>query len=263
MGLAMLCVLGLLATSAPATAYRGVLAVPEYGRCKAVTSPGGAFKSGACTELGGLKNHEWFAAFGSAEPLVKPHFGVELTAGSKVTLEVVPGTKITCTGATGSGEYTSNTTTGAIALTLTGCEMSANSCENTGTAGEVRFHELASALGVLKQEALGTPAKIGVRLEPQVAGEDVADFTCGPFLIKVIGKVITKAGANAMQLIPPRVYMQTKGEQHWEHFEGGAFDEVVLSVSIAGSAFVEAGLEGNLKLRNEEAVDIHCQPEGC
>jgi hypothetical protein len=69
-----LAVCGLAAASAQA--YITTPAVPEYGRCKLVGLSAGIYKAGTCTELGGLKNHEWFAAFGSPQPLVGTHFKI-------------------------------------------------------------------------------------------------------------------------------------------------------------------------------------------
>jgi hypothetical protein len=262
--MAGLCLLATLAVCASAQAYITTPAVPEYGKCFPLVSPNGFYKSPMCTEPGGTKAREWYAAFGSAKPLVKKHFTIEKNGLLMPTLEGVSGAKIVCTGVGGSGEYIGNKTQG-LAVLFTGCETSGIHCENAGpvNGGEIDTTGLISELGVLKQEALGTHAVIGQETRPATPGADFADFSCaaGAVTMRVRGAIFTKRTANVNQLAAVLSYTELKGTQKYAHFEGGPSAQLELSQS--GGAFELWGFHGALKLKNEEPVDIHCAPEGC
>lgn len=252
--------LALLALGGTANAYINTPVLPEYGRCLKVTAPTGAYKTGVCTTLGLPKAHEWFPAFGTS-PLVKAGFTLAST-GSVYLEGKVSHDRLTCAAATGAGSYTSNTTTGKIVLTLTGCEIKALGfkCENKGP-GVIETNALAGELGVIKAEPPLVHAQIGERLAPETGGQPLAEFTCagGGVLVKVTGAVFVKRSTNAMQTIATLSYAQVAGTQKYVEFEGGTPEQLSLN---AGTPEL-AGLHAVIKQTNEEKVEIHCPVEGC
>ncbi len=135
---------------------------PEYGRCVKVPSEKvgtktvyhGGFTATTCLVKSGAHTgqYEW-------EPgVLKARFATKIKAPTKVTLQTVTGSKVTCTGQTSTGEYTSLKTVGGVILTLTGCELASPKakCASTGSApGEVVTTQLEGVLGV---DALGETA---------------------------------------------------------------------------------------------------------
>src|SRR6478672_9097827 len=108
-------------------------AAPEFGRClKQATKSLSNFDSAKCTksasedagtEAEKLKkgNYQWFPG------VVNNTFTTKMNAATIATLETVGGTKLTCTGGTGSGEYVTGGTNKEVAkvlLKFTGCETS-------------------------------------------------------------------------------------------------------------------------------------------
>ncbi len=122
----------------------GVGVAPEFGRCVKVTPETvgkktiyhGGFTDATCLKVSETRTgrYEW-------EPgVLKMRFMTAIKELTKVKLETVKGSKVTCTGETGSGEYTGLKTVGDVVLTLTGCEIAGGKakCASSGAAaGEI------------------------------------------------------------------------------------------------------------------------------
>ena len=79
-----------------------------------VAKGAGKYSSSGCTSLGGTAGYEW--STGALEDA----FTTGLASGS-VTFETTGGSKVSCTGETGAGQYTGEKTVGSETITLTGC----------------------------------------------------------------------------------------------------------------------------------------------
>jgi len=222
---------------------------PEYGRCAKVTPGTGSYGDSACTSLGGSGDFEWSAGVLTAA------FTTKLTTGS-LTLETVKGTKVSCAGESGTGQYTGHRTVAGVVLTLTGCARSGEGCSSAGAgAGEVVSRSLEGVLGV---EKLGTsPAKnkIGLDLFPAARTGALLEFACGSAALSVQGSVIVPVAANKMSLTSTLKFNASKGKQKPEAFVDGPKD--VLEASLDKEPFEQAGLTLTSTQTNDEAVEVN------
>ena len=100
---------------------------PEFGRCEKVagemvgrrTVHHGAYSNPGCTKASPKVKgkYEWFPG------VVKAHFTAVSEPGTKVLFEIVDGKKISCTGETDSGEYTTPKLEQNVVFTFTGCNF--------------------------------------------------------------------------------------------------------------------------------------------
>ncbi|SRR5579871_5677889 len=181
----------------------------------------------------------------------------EAKTKTPVILEPVEGPGVECLGETASGEYTGPKTVGDVKVTFTGCYDTALHlpCQNEGAAsGEVSSTTLQGVLGVIKAETNPVNNAIGIRLEA-APGNDVSDFECeagffGPTHVKVTGSVIHEVRTNHMLLIENEKFIQRKGFQKPENFQGSS-NEVLYSNGVQSG-------EGLLtELENEEKIEVN------
>ncbi len=231
-----------------------VASPPELGRCvKAPTEGAAGFTSSTCTKASETHtgHYEW-------EPgATNTRF--ESNEVTKVTLETIKGTKVTCTGEASSGEYSSSRTVGGVVLRLSGCELTGNviaKCASSGAAsGKIITKALEGALGVEKLGTTSAKNKIGLALYPVGKAGLLAEFTCGATKVAVRGSVILPLKADKMEPTLALKAKATKGKQKPESFAGGAKD--VLEESFNGGSFEQAGLTAAVTLENGEDVEIN------
>jgi YVTN family beta-propeller protein len=235
---------------------------PEFGRCVKVPSEKvgtktvyhGGFSGPSCLAKSGTHTgqYEWEAG------VLKAHFTTKIKEFTKVTLKTVTGSKVTCTGETSTGEYTSLKTVGGVVLTLAGCELPSSKakCASAGAApGEIVTKQLDGVLGI---DTLGeTAAKntIGLDLFPVGKTGPLMEFSCASTTVSVQGSVIVPVTANKMLLAVTVKASATTGKQKPENFVGEPKD--ILEESFNGGAFQQTGLTLTTTQTNEEAVEVN------
>jgi YVTN family beta-propeller protein len=235
---------------------------PEYGRCVKVPSEKvgtrtvyhGGFTAATCLVRSGTHTgkYEWEAG------VLKAHFTTKIKALTKVTLQTVKGSKVTCTGETSSGEYTSLKTVGGVVLTLTGCELvsSKAKCASAGGApGEIVTKQLDGVLGI---DTLGETAaknKIGLDLFPVGKTGPLMEFSCTSTTVSVQGSVIVPVTTNTMMLAVTVKASAATGKQKPENFVGEPKD--ILEESFNGGGFEQMGLTLTTTQTNEEPVEVN------
>jgi hypothetical protein len=258
LGLSLVVVLGIvLAASATAAAE-----APEFGRClKQATKSLSNYDSAKCVKAAGedagteeekLKkgNYQWFPG------VVNAKFTTAIKSGTIAVLEFVGGTKLTCTGETGTGEYDGLKTAGGIILKFTGCEASGGKCNSAGEtagSGRVTTHELSGVLGIWQAGATKAKDKPGLSLKP-TTGEVVVQIECGGIGITVRGAVILPLPGNAMKLSLTQKLAQARGKQKPAKFVEGPME--VLETSTLGKEYEQAGLAFSFTQTNEEKVEV-------
>jgi hypothetical protein len=245
--------LGLHANGAAWVFVDVTLSAPEYGRCLAVAAGTGKYENGSCTKAGGTKKFEWFPA------VAKTHFTTNIKELTEASFTTVGKRIVSCTGETGTGEYSGQKTVANMTLTLTGCHLGeAGPCQSIEAAeGEVVTSTLGGELGVIKASTEG-PLKnlIGMDLKP-TSGEVVAAFACGGTPVLVTGSVIGEVPRNAMKLsTTPKFVASTKGIQKPTRFEGGEEDVLLTKLGESGP-FEHTGLKLTMIQTNEEKVEIN------
>ncbi len=172
-------------------------------------------------------------------------------------LETTSGERIECSGISATGEYTGAKTVGNITVKFTGCERNSEevSCQSPGAStGEIVSDTLSGALGIIKEEGLPVNNTVGISLEG-ASGETVTEFACGTLSVVVTGSVIHQVETNKMLLEENEKYVQRKGEQKPEKFEGQPTD--VLESTIDGLFRLQSGEALLTVLTNEEKMEIN------
>jgi YVTN family beta-propeller protein len=235
---------------------------PEFGRCVKVRSEivgtktvyHGGFTGAACLKASATDTgqYEW-------EPgVLKAHFTTEIKELTKVKLQTVKGSKVTCTGETSTGEYTGLKTVGGVVLTLTGCELASPKakCASAGAAaGEIVTKQLEGVLGI---DTLGETAaknRIGLDLFPVGKTGPLMEFSCASTTVSVQGSVIVPVTGNKMLLTVTVKASATLGKQKPENFVGEPKD--ILEESFNGGRFEQTGLTLTTTQTNEEAVEVN------
>ena len=232
----------------PASAEGGS-GLPELGRCLLATPANhGGFTDSKCTKAstGSTGKYEFTPGPGNER-----HFGA---SGRKTTLETVSKAKISCTGATGSGEYTGPQSATA-SVDFTGCELTSPKakCQSTGAAsGEVRSASLEGSLGFISK----TPKLVtGWDLKPASAGQHVAALTCGSTSVTIDGSVIAPISAADKMTSAFQLKLKAKkGLQSPERLLEQAPD--TLAFSFAGGSAEQGGLTSTLSLTAGEKLEI-------
>jgi hypothetical protein len=242
--IAGLAALSVAATSASAEA-------PEFGRCVKVAKGTGKYKSGNCTvELAG-GSYEWMPG-----PGPNSHFTLALKEGYAV-FDTVGGVKFTCPDVKGTGEYTGTKTVGRLLITLTGCETAGGKVETPGQPeGRVVLSPLAGVLGVVKKGETRAKDIIGLDLFPEESGGPVFQVTVSGTPLEERGSVISLPVKNRMLATATIKFVEVKGKQKPERFEGEPKD--VLEENSNGGPFEQAGLTMLFATQtNEEPMEIN------
>lgn len=231
-------------------------AAPEFGRCVDLAAGSGKYSSAACTKVGGKDAFEWDYSLGKA------HFTTRLANGT-VKLETAKAFKITCTGETGTGEYTGLKTVGHFVITLTGCEEATQACSSAqagiGEAGlatgEVVSGTLEGVLGVEKAGSKSASNRIALALFPAGRTGSLLQLDCGSASVAVDGAMLVPVVANKAVSSAALKFAATKGKQKLESFVGGPKE--VLEASIDGAGAEQMGLTASLTETSEEAIEIN------
>lgn len=222
---------------------------PEFGRCVKVAKGAGKYSSSGCTSLGGTAGYEW--STGALEDA----FTTGLASGS-VTFETTGGSKVSCTGETGAGQYTGAKTVGSETITLTGCSRGGEKCSSaSAAAGEIVSSSLEGTLGVEKLGASAAKNKIGLDLFPVGKAGSVMEFSCGSTSVTVQGSVIVPLKADKMSFTQALKFKAAKGKQKPERFVAGAKD--VLEASFNHEALVQVGLTLTVTQTGKEALEVN------
>lgn len=177
----------------------------------------------------------------------------EEKAKAPAELQTVSGDTVVCGGVTSEGEYTGTKTVGDLTTTFSECAFDGFKCTSTGAEpGEIVTSTLKGELGVIKKEA--TKSKVGIALSAET-GTIESEFNCASVSVVVTGSVIHEVRANTMVLTENENFVQSKGKQKPEQFEGGEVD--VLESSISGGADVQSGLTLRGLLTNEEKIEVN------
>jgi hypothetical protein len=177
--------------------------------------------------------------------LAPSHIPLTATVGAAF-LEAKSGTKITCTGGTGTAEVTSKTTAAHSITKFVGCESGGNPCENAA-AKEIVTKPLAAVLGAISSSLPGE------RLFDEVEGKGgkLAEFKCAGVLNVIvrgslIGSLSGAAGTTATaaetgKILPSGklTFAESAGIQKYQKFEGETAEQ--LESSIGGGAFEKSG----------------------
>jgi hypothetical protein len=227
--------------------------LPDFGRCEKAkgvlegkkTVFHGAYTSAACTTEAEEKTgkFEWTTGPGPS----KKFSGT----GTKVSLEGVGHSLVSCTASTNEGEYTGPKTE-TVTLKLTGCTKGKGgaACQSSGAAaGEIQTVPLNGSLDFIKEgEAPATP-EVGLDLAP-LSGTSLATFECGGSPVTVEGSAIVPISTvNKMDSSFKLKAKATSGIQAPESFEAGSKD----TLTIGGE---QAGVSATGTSTNEEPLEI-------
>ncbi len=230
---------------------------PELGRC--VNVPGevvgtktvyhGEFTKSTCAAVS--KKHNGPYEFESG--VLNPHF--TSNAITAVSLETASRAKVTCSGETSAGEFTSPRNLGALILKFDGCALAGIKCTTAHQAeGKIVTPTLEGALGIYKMAAKPAGDKVGLGLRPAGKGPTFMEFSCGATSVVVKGSVIVPLTSNKML---PTIELQAKaakGKQKPESFVGGSKE--VLEESINGGPYEATGLTVAITEENGEELEV-------
>ncbi len=232
------------------------LGPPDFGRCIKLTPETvagklvyhGGFTSATCA----LASATHTGKFEWQPGVIKTGFGISLKEGV-VTLLSVGHTKITCKGASGSGEIVGTKEVDAVRLTFTGCESLTHPCTSSGSSeGTITTAALEGALGW----ELKTAGTVGLDLYPPGRSGPVMIYRCvGATPTTVTGSVIAPVLTNRMLTAATLKFTAAKGIQKPTHLEGEEDD--VLMASLNGEASEQLGLTFALIMTTEEAVEVN------
>jgi hypothetical protein len=175
------------------------------------------------------------------------HIPLSATVGAAF-LEAKSGTKITCTGGTGTAEVTSKTTAAHSITKFTGCESGGQPCENAA-AKEIVTKSLAAVLGGI------TATLPGERLFDEGTGRGgiLAEFKCAGVLNVIVrgsligslsgaaGTTATAAETGKLQTSGKLTFAESAGVQKYQKFVEGETGEEQLESSVGGGSFEKSG----------------------
>ncbi|HEX5224111.1 MAG TPA: hypothetical protein VFW29_03170 [Solirubrobacteraceae bacterium] len=172
-------------------------------------------------------------------------------------IEAQSGNKLSCNGATGSGEVTGATTVANDHIALSGCETSGVECHNAA-ANEVVLNTLAGSLGSVSATAPG------LRLFSQAEGKGgvLTEYTCAGGAVKVAwrGSVIgSLSGASGKTVEEGKLagsiretFSQSAGVQKYVRFlagEGEAGEEQL--EQNTGAGFEKLGISAIATIKTQ------------
>jgi len=231
---------------------------PEFGRClKKAVAGGEGYNDSGCkkTKVTTGAKFEWTTA------IVKNKFSSKIKELTTATLETVGGTKITCTGESGPGEYKNSKEVGKVEPLFTGCSTSGIPCNSVGQGeGIIKTSPLGGVLGVEKlglKEGKLEPALNKLAVELHSEAGNVAEFSCGGLPVVVKGSVLHAVKTGVMVLTATEKFTASKGEQKPDKFVGEGVDAHILESNTNGGPFEEAGQTITAILTNEEKVEAN------
>jgi hypothetical protein len=196
---------------------------------------------------------------GGGAPLTKKAYTSSIGAS---TIETVAGSKLTCTGGSGKGEASAESS-GTVKLTLTGCEAFGNKCHTSGAVdGEVVLsanYKLAFTDG--------TADEVGLLLELTEAAIECGT-KCPTMTIeklKLRGTGIGVATPIDEEVAPSKkftiAFSQSKGIQAPTEYENEEGTKIKATLEMEGSgsktfSFEKAGMSETDELLFEETAEI-------
>jgi hypothetical protein len=257
------CLVAALALSVAAVASASA-ALPELGRCVAVTPGTGEFKGEHCNlPLPGTGNHDWLPGPGAKNKFEGTGPGTTLAT---------PKLKVVCSASLiQGGEYTgAKTATGT--LLLKGCINAAShkTCQsNPVKPGEIETSMPVEAeLGFIKA---GEKAQVGLDLKKGSNAPSFDTFNCGnPNTVPPENELLSTVEGSVIGRILPVNHMVSEfkltfkalgGKQVPEKFETGAKDVLTEEITIGATKTTEEAAlslapKEALILVNEEALEI-------
>ena len=251
---------------------------PEFGRCQKAVSEQmgnktvyhGHYSNSVCTKASpeAKGKYEWFPG------VVKTHFTATSTRGTKVLFETVGKKKITCTGETAAGEYTTSKLEEDVVFKFTGCNYE----ERYGNYASKSHVYPASSEGAAEGEIVSEPTEceLGVIAKGATPAKDKLGLTCAEedefmwikwkapaysgeeeYELCLKGWWFFTIKANSMSMSPTTLKStQSKGIQTIEKFQEGPPEPLEATLSRGGS-FEKAGLALTSVQTNEEAVEAN------
>jgi hypothetical protein len=248
---------------------------PEFGRCQKVvgeqmgnkTVYHGHYTNSVCTKVSSEAKgkYEWLPG------VVKTHFTATSTPGTKVLFETVGKKKVSCTGETAAGEYTTSKLEENVVFKFTGCNYEERSgyqhrvfpASSEGAAGgEIVTEPTECELGVVAKGATPAKDKLGLTCAeeaefmwikwkaPIYSGEEEYELC-------LRGWWFFTTKANSMSMSPTTLKStQSKGIQTIEQFQEGPLEPLEATLNRGGS-FEKAGLALTSAQTNEEAVEAN------
>jgi hypothetical protein len=251
-------------TSVESDGDRFAYGAPEFGRCvKEGAKEVSKYDNSKCVKLASedpgteeekIKkgSYQWLSG------VSKNKFTTSIKSGTIATIEWPTGTKFTCTGETGTGEYNTSRTVANVVIKFTGCESGGIKCTTSGQpTGTIVTSPLEGVLGV-ESETSGGPVNNRLAVEWGVpSGGKVTEFFCFVPSNVVRGSILHSIGENAMKLTATEQFSASKAHQKPEFFAGGVPGEHIFEISTAGNPFEPWGWSVTLILTNEEKVEAN------
>jgi hypothetical protein len=249
---------GLLVTVAFAAAPAAAQAeAPEFGRCLPVTGTAGLYKDKACTATatpGKAGGFEWFP--GAA----KASFTTKSKEGTKILFEGVNKVRVTCTGETSSGEYTTPKLEEHVVFKFTGCMKGELPVSSAGAAsGEVLTNPTECELGVLLKGLNRRGDKVGLTCAEEGAFMWMKWGGLGGLYQSewcLRGWWFFSLAANKMKAVTPLLSRESKGVQYWEKFVEGPPEPLEASFN-EGATWERAALSLHSVQTSEEPIEVN------
>ncbi len=215
-------------------------AEPEILSCQKVAAGTGAFEDAKCSKLGGTKEFE-------LKELVKKKFTSTSGAGELKAA----GQTVKCAADTNTGEISGTKAVVKVVVKFTKCKLGAAECKSAGAnPEEIVTTSLKGRLGYLEKAKSG---KVGLELEPEVAGGPFATFKCGLVETKVTGCTIGKITSKLNEVLATATveWKEVGGKQEWTEMVEGVHKPCELS-AFGGKAV----LVNTDTVTPEEAAEI-------
>jgi hypothetical protein len=250
----------IVATNASGTAYGADASFttpdpPEYGRCvKVAKGTRGAWSTSSCTVAATPERsgYEW-----EPGPGPRGRFTTSLKPLTVAVIETTGARRITCSGESGSGEYSGPRSASDVRMTFTGCKLATVPCTSPGSAeGEIATALLAGTLGIEQRSPEG-PLRDRAALDLLPAGGSgpFASFACGSSVVTLEGSVLGPAVADKPATHATLRYVESAGRQRPEGFEGFPADVLVAAFGEAAPEQAAIKLTG-LQVA-EEAIEVN------
>jgi hypothetical protein len=259
--------------ASPGAAEGGTGGLPEIGRCVKVSHHSGEYTSALCTHhrQPGHGKYQWLAGAGASQAkfsYVSGPLSLESTGKSAVL--------ITCGGANGEGEYTSEKTLRMAKLVLIACQNPAVSGEKTWCQNSMSEHlgviegkELSGELGFIARSRKSV--NVGVDLSGSIAFEcegwvELAKRSLGLGVARELtGSVIGEIGSVDSMVGKFAVPLEVvSGKQSPESLEGGSKDTLTTLVGSEKTPEPTV-LRARTELKDEHSLEIKalCNGVGC